>query len=41
MESTAQRMLYATLNALGTAVFTLLRISYCSAIFIAQKARQP
>ena len=41
MESTAHRMLYASLNSLGTTVFTLLRISYCSAIFIAQKARQP
>jgi SAM-dependent methyltransferase len=41
VESAAHRMLYASLNALGTVVFTLLRISYCSAIFIAQKARQP
>lgn len=41
MESTTRRVLYATLSALGTAVFTLLRLSYCSAIFTAQKARQP
>jgi 2-polyprenyl-3-methyl-5-hydroxy-6-metoxy-1,4-benzoquinol methylase len=40
-KSAWRRVVYAMLSALGTALFTLLRVSYCSAIFIARKRNAP
>ena len=37
LESSGKRFLYATFSTLGSALFTILRISYCSTIFIAKK----
>lgn len=37
MDASNRRVLYAMLSALGTALFTVLRIPYCSAIFVAKK----
>lgn len=37
MDTPIRRVLYATLSMLGIAMFTVLRISYCSAIFVAKR----
>ena len=39
IDSMIKRVLYTAFSTFGTALFTLLRISYCSAIFIAKKGR--
>ena len=41
MESGLRQVLYVTLSVLGVALFTALRISYCSTIIVVRKSHRP